>query len=75
MTSVEDLEKVLNETHPPKPLLKYLSGSVATPLYLFEAVIKLNDGKFHGLVRIFKDQVFFLNAINFSLSLWMKCMQ
>jgi len=47
MTTVEDLEKVLEETKPPKQLLKYFPGGCA-PLYLFNAVVEQTGGKFHG---------------------------
>ena len=49
MTTVEDLEKVLEETKPPKQLLKYFPGGCA-PLYLFNAVVEQTGGKFHGQV-------------------------
>jgi len=48
MSTLENLKKVLKSTEPPKPLLKYFPNGEVIPMYMFEAVCMLNDGKYHG---------------------------
>ena len=51
MSTLENLKEVLKSTEPPKPLLKYFPNGEVIPMYMFEAVCMLNDGKYHGWVN------------------------
>ena len=52
MTKLEKLVNILVSTKPPKPLLKYMDDGKITPMYMFDAITRLNNGKYHNGVRI-----------------------
>ena len=51
MTTLKDLQDLLSSTQPPQKLLQYLPNGRAIPLYMYEAVSKLNNGEYHDGVR------------------------
>ena len=74
MTSVEELKKILNETEAPKPLLKCIFGDLAIPIYSYEPLTKMNDGKLHPPVRKNKETDINYLFLYFSHSLWLSYM-
>ena len=51
MTSLKDLQNILLTTEPPQQLLHIFPNGKATPLYMYEALTRLNKGNYHRGVR------------------------